>query len=574
MAIATRFAEHFHAAKESESSVNQPDRPDGRPSPESFLHLIRKSRRGRLKVYLGYAPGVGKTYRMLLEAQRLRDDCVDVVIGWVENHGRPDTLSLSLGLESVPPRVTHYRGLELEEMDLDAVIRRAPEIAIVDELAHTNATGGRNGKRWQDVLEILDAGISVLTTLNVQHLESLYDTVHALIGVTVTERVPDWVVAEADQVVNVDLATEDLRQRLGEGKVYPRERVPAALGNFFRGEALAQLRELTFREAAAHVQRAGRPEADGGVVQAPDQVMVCLSSRGPDAAALLRYGSRLAGRLNRKWLAVYVQTPEEHPGKVDPSTKEEVGNVLAVAQELGAAVFTVRGADVAGALLKFAGEYGVGHIVVGRSGAKKGLRWWLARRGVAEELVERAIGFTLVVVDPGTAATIPRPLSPPPETSLPKGEEVGSPKLGDLVSPEVVLLLRGDEDRGVVADRLVQRLTATHPELDVEMILRRVRRREEEGSTLLEELVALPHARIPGLVSPLAALAISQATEEKCRITLLLLLPEERPDASLRLLSEAARMFRGGGLPEALGRARGQREAFEIWQREAARRLS
>ncbi|KAB2834392.1 MAG: PTS sugar transporter subunit IIA, partial [Candidatus Dadabacteria bacterium] len=288
---------------------------------DSFLRMIRRSQRGKLKIYIGYSAGVGKTYEMLLEGRRLKKDGIDVAIGLVETHGRKETEALVEGLEVIPRRKINYRGIEIGEMDLDAILERRPEVVLVDELAHTNVPGSRNAKRYQDVEEILSAGIHVISTLNVQHLESLYETIERATGVRVRERIPDRVVAEADQLVNVDVTTEDLRERLAEGKVYTRESVDAALEHFFRQTNLEQLRELTLRELAAQIDSRRREALDEETPSSPDQVMVCLSSRGPNSEALLRYTSRLAGRLNRNWYAVYVQTSGEKPTVIDAETQ-------------------------------------------------------------------------------------------------------------------------------------------------------------------------------------------------------------------------------------------------------------
>ena len=208
---------------------------------DSFLRLVRRSQRGKLKIYLGYCAGVGKTYQMLLEAQRFKDDGIDVVAGIIETHGRPETESLMFGIDAVPRKRLVYRGIEIQEMDLDPILARKPAVVLVDELAHTNVPGSRNAKRFQDVEEILAAGIHVISTLNIQHLESLYNTVEQVTGVKVRERIPDRVVAEADQIVNIDITTEDLRRRLEEGKVYTTERVETALSHFFAASNLEQL---------------------------------------------------------------------------------------------------------------------------------------------------------------------------------------------------------------------------------------------------------------------------------------------------------------------------------------------
>jgi two-component system sensor histidine kinase KdpD len=367
----------------------------------SFLRLIRRAQRGKLKVYLGYGAGVGKTWQMLQEGHRLQKEGVDVVVGLVETHGRAETAQLIEGLEVVPKRRVQYRSITIEEMDLDAVLARQPEVALVDELAHTNVPGSKNLKRYEDVQELLAAGIHVISTLNVQHLESLYDTVESQIGVKVYERVPDAVLAEADEIVNVDLAPEDLQQRLREGKIYPQDRVSTALENFFKSSNLDQLRELTLRELAAQIDRKRRAEPEEEHDTAPDQVMVCLSSGGPNSSALLRYGSRLAGRLNRNWYAVYVQTPREEPTTIDATTQRQLSDTLTLAKQLGAQVFPYKGEDVAETILHFAQEYRVGHIVIGKPGPMPSWKRWLGRRTIVEQLVQKAHGITIVVVDTG-----------------------------------------------------------------------------------------------------------------------------------------------------------------------------
>jgi two-component system sensor histidine kinase KdpD len=368
----------------------------------SFLRLIRRAQRGKLKVYLGYGAGVGKTWQMLLEGHRLQKEGIDVVAGLVETHGRAETAQLIEGLEVVSRRQVKYRGITIEEMDLDAVLARRPEVALVDELAHTNVPGSKNSKRYQDVQDLLSAGIHVISTLNVQHLESLYDTVEAQIGVKVYERVPDAVLAEADEIVNVDLAPEDLQQRLREGRIYPHERVSTALENFFKRVNLNQLRELTLRELAAQIDLKRRAEPEEEHDTAPDQVMVCLSSRGPNSAALLRFGSRLAGRLNRNWYAVYVQTPQEEPTAIDATTQRQLSDTLTLAKQLGAQVFPFKGEDVVATILHFAREYRVGHIVIGKPGPLPAWRRWLGGKTIVERLIHQAHGISIVVMDTGS----------------------------------------------------------------------------------------------------------------------------------------------------------------------------
>ena len=293
-----------------------------RPTPEQFLSLIRRQTRGRLKVYLGSAAGTGKTYAMLREGHRLKSQGVDVVIGLVETHRRRETADQIGDLEIISSRVVEYRGVTLREMDVDAIIMRRPTVCLVDELAHTNAPGSRHSKRFQDVEDLLHAGIHVITTVNVQHLESLYDEIERVTNVRVKERIPDRVLAEADQIVNVDISVEDLIERLNTGKVYPPDRINAALENFFTPSNLTRLREITLTEIAHLIdRRTRRAEADQFPLSATDRVMVGISSRSPNAPALLRKTARIADRLNVPWYAVYIQTPLEDLTRIDAATQ-------------------------------------------------------------------------------------------------------------------------------------------------------------------------------------------------------------------------------------------------------------
>ncbi len=260
-------------------------------TPEHFLTLIRQQQRGRLKIYLGFAAGVGKTYEMLQEGQRLKRRGVDVVIGFVETHGRIDTAAQVGDLEQVPRKTIEYRGVILEEMDVDVLLARRPAVALVDELAHTNAPGSRHAKRFQDVEELLHAGINVISTLNIQHLESLYDLVERATGVKVKERVPDYIVGMADQLVNVDLSAEDLRERLLAGKVYPAERIETALESFFAEENLTRLREFALEELAHRLDRRRNTHEEAAATGGTTRIMVCISSRGPNVEQLLRKGA-------------------------------------------------------------------------------------------------------------------------------------------------------------------------------------------------------------------------------------------------------------------------------------------
>ncbi|HVB30835.1 MAG TPA: universal stress protein [Gemmatimonadaceae bacterium] len=382
------------------TSPNVPD--DTRPAPATdFLTLVRQRERGKLKLYIGSAAGVGKTYRMLVEAHQLRARGVDVVVGFVETHARAETAAQIGDLEVVPRRRIEYRGVGLEEMDGDAIVHRNPEVAIVDELAHTNVPGSARSKRWEDVIWLLDNGISVISAVNVQHLESLNDIVAETLGVLIRETLPDWVVGLADQVVNLDISAEDLRQRLVEGRIYAPDKVPAALANFFTAENLSTLRELALREVASSVDRSReeivRRERGGtGARRTVDRLMVAMSSNPPYTAALLRRASRIAGRLNSDWYCVYVQTPEESADRIDATVQRKLVENIQLAQTMGAEVVQLPGTDVAAALLDFVRSRGVTLVLVGQS---RRSRWQhLVRGSVVDRLVQNSAGVDVLVV--------------------------------------------------------------------------------------------------------------------------------------------------------------------------------
>ncbi len=344
-----------------------------------FLELIERSRRGKLKIYIGSAAGVGKTYRMLQEAHALKVKGADVVLAFIETHGRKETAALIEGLEVIPRKQIAYRGVTLEEMDLEAVLARKPEVAVVDELPHTNAPGSAHEKRYEDVLALTRAGINVLTAVNVQHLESLNDLVSRMTGVPIRETVPDFVVREADQVVNIDLSVEDLRDRLEAGKIYPPEKIQSALGNFFATENLAALRELALREVAEtaerEAQRAPAKERQKAPARPVGKVMLCLSANPPHGAELVRRGSRIAGRLNTHWYVAYVERPSEAPDRIDAAVQRRLSDNIELARSLGAEVIKLQGRRVADLILGFAKANGVRVLVLGRSHRPRWRQW-------------------------------------------------------------------------------------------------------------------------------------------------------------------------------------------------------
>jgi two-component system sensor histidine kinase KdpD len=379
-----------------------------RPSDEpDFLELVTQRERGKLKLYIGSAAGVGKTFRMLNEAHDLRRRGIDVVVGFVETHGRADTAAQLRDIEVVPRQQIQYRGVTLEEMDVDAIVARNPQVAIVDELAHTNVPGARHRKRWEDVMELLDAGINVISAVNVQHLESLNDVIASTLGVTVRETLPDWIVTTADQVINLDISAEDLRERLREGKIYAADKIDTALRNFFTDENLTTLRELALREVASSVDRTREAIAlrESGVhkqARTVDRVLVAMSSDPPYTAALLRKASRIAGRLNSDWYCVYVQTPEERPDRIDSAVQRKLVDNIQLAQSMGAEVVKLQGTDVAEALSRFARDKGVTLLIVGQS-RRLGLRRIL-HESVVKKLINNSQGLDVLVVSFGATA--------------------------------------------------------------------------------------------------------------------------------------------------------------------------
>jgi len=342
---------------------------DQRRSPESLLAKIKESEQARLRIYIGHAAGVGKSYRMLEDAHELRRQGIDVVLGLIEPHGRFETEALIDGLEQIPLKKIEYRGANFTELDLDAVLARHPQIVIVDELAHTNVPGSRNQKRYEDVLAILDAGISVITAVNIQHMESLNDAVARITGVQVRETVPDCFFKRANEIVDIDISVEMLRTRLRQGKIYPVEKIQQALNNFFRKGNLSALRELALREVATdQATKAHDYREREGLEQAaiPEKVMVAMASRG-SAKRILRSGARIAGRLASDWFAVFVETPKEEPGRMNPRDFVVLQENIRFAKELGAKVVKLKGRRVADALIEFARKEGVTHVVFGQS---------------------------------------------------------------------------------------------------------------------------------------------------------------------------------------------------------------
>jgi len=340
---------------------------DESPTPDYFLDLIRKSRRGKFKVYIGMSAGVGKTYRMLQEAHALLRNGIDLKIGYVETHGRKETEALIEGLPVMPRRKIFYKGKELEEMDVQAIVNLHPEVVVVDELAHTNVPGSKNEKRWQDVLEILDAGINVISAVNIQHLESLNRDVRDITGVEVAERIPDSVLRQADEVVNIDLTSDELIARLKEGKIYTPDKVDTALQNFFKADNILQLRELALKEVASQVERKVETEVPRAATGLRiERFLACISSNDKTARHIIRKTARLANYYNSDWYVLYVQTPAEATDKISLAAQRHLINNFKTATELGAEVLQVKSQSIADAIIETAEKYQITTICIGK----------------------------------------------------------------------------------------------------------------------------------------------------------------------------------------------------------------
>ena len=339
---------------------------------QHFLDLIRRSRRGKFKVYIGMIAGVGKTYRMLQEAHEMLDNGIDVQIGYVETHGRAGTEAQLEGLPVVPRKKIFYKGKELEEMDLEAILRIHPELVIVDELAHTNVEGCRNEKRWQDVMELLDAGINVVSAINIQHIESLNDEVKEIAGIVVKERVPDRVLQEADEVVNIDLTAEELITRLKSGKIYRPEKIQTALNNFFKTENILQLRELALKEVAFRVEKKVESEVLPVVAQPArrERILACISSNEHTPRYIIRKAYRLASRYSTSFVALYVQTPRESTDRISLASQRYLLNHFKLVAELGGAVLQVPSESVTEAIIATCKEKQITTICMGHPAFK------------------------------------------------------------------------------------------------------------------------------------------------------------------------------------------------------------
>jgi two-component system sensor histidine kinase KdpD len=334
-------------------------------SAKDFLELIQKSRKGKFKIYIGMSAGVGKTFRMLQEAHALLRSGIDVKIGYIETHGREETVALTDGIPEIPRRSSFYKGKNLEEMDVQTIINTHPEVVLVDELAHTNIEGSKNKKRWQDVLEILDNGINVISAMNIQHIESLNEEVKKITGIEVSERVPDKILALADEVVNIDLTADELLTRLKEGKIYRKEKIQTALNHFFQSGHILQLRELALKEVATHVERKVETEIRTESFK-PVKFLACISSNEKIAKNIIRKTARLASYYNSPWTVLYIQKPSENPEKIALNKQRFLINNFNLAQELGAKVVRLKDGSVHNGILNYVFEHKMTTVCIGK----------------------------------------------------------------------------------------------------------------------------------------------------------------------------------------------------------------
>ncbi|WP_346316894.1 sensor protein KdpD [Chitinophaga sp. YIM B06452] len=333
---------------------------------QRFLHLANKAGRGQFKIYIGMSAGVGKSFRMLQEAHAMLRKGVNVQIGYIETHGRKETEALLEGLPLIPRRQVFYKGKMLDEMDLNAILLLAPEWVIVDELAHSNIPGSKNEKRWQDVMDLLNAGINVISAVNIQHMESINHQVKAITGVEVQERVPDSMLQIADEVVNIDLTADELITRLKEGKIYDQSKVENALRNFFQSDKILQLRELALKEVASQVERKVEIEIPRSQQMRHERFLACISSNDEIARKVIRKTARLAAYYHGEWYMLYVQTPRESVGRIKLSDQRHLINNLKLATELGAEVLRVQHANVAQAIIDTARQKEITTVCIGK----------------------------------------------------------------------------------------------------------------------------------------------------------------------------------------------------------------
>jgi two-component system, OmpR family, sensor histidine kinase KdpD len=363
---------------------------------EHFLELIRQSRKGKFKLYLGMIAGVGKTYRMLEETRSLLQNGEDVIIGYIETHGREEVVKLAEGLPAIPRKKVFYKGRELEEMDIQTILNVHPGIVIIDELAHSNIPGSRNEKRWQDVVEILNAGINVISAVNIQHIDSLSSEVELITGIVIKERVPDYLLGQADDIVNIDLPADELIVRLKEGKIYHPSKVEIALQNFFQPEKILQLRKLALKQVVGQVERKIESEIYSAAKQRSEKFLACVSSNEKNGRKLIRKTSRMANFYSSQWVVIYVQTSSESFDKINLASQRHLLNNLKLATELGGEVIRKKSNDIPGTIFSVALEKQVTTILVGLSAIS--IYKTLRRKNIIRELLRKISGTKIDII--------------------------------------------------------------------------------------------------------------------------------------------------------------------------------
>lgn len=339
---------------------------NNKESVQHFLELIKKSRRGKFKIYIGMSAGVGKTYRMLQEAHALIKNGIDIQIGYIETHNRAETSNLLGDLPLIPRRKIFYKGKELEEMDLQTILNIHPEVVIVDELAHTNIEGSKNSKRWQDVLDLLEAGVNVISAVNIQHLESLNEEIEKITGIAIQERIPDKVLEIADEIVNIDLTADELIERLKDGKIYDQTKIERALQNFFQSGTILQLREIALKEVAHHLERKIDIEIPKQIKLRPERFLACISSNAETAKIVIRKTARLASYYRSPWIVLYVQGSNESFDRIKLEKQRHLINNFKLATELGAELLKVKSDEVTQTIMQVAEEKEITTICIGK----------------------------------------------------------------------------------------------------------------------------------------------------------------------------------------------------------------
>jgi len=512
-------------------------------SVEELISNLKYSKESPLRIYLGAAAGVGKTYRMLQDGNLFRSRGVDVVIGYLEPHDRPETAAQVKTLPQIPHKKVAYKGVTVEEMDLEAILARKPQLVLVDELAHSNAPGSKNAKRWQDVENLLGAGIAVFSTVNVQHIESVSDIVEKSSGVSVQERVPDAFFRLAKEMMIVDVSVDELLGRLKDGKIYAADKVERALQSFFTRGNLSTLRELALRELADDVEQKGKEDRERDTragLQSSVKILLALSGN-PDAKRLLRMAARLAGRRNAKWFAVAVRASDAVP--TNPGAQNALDENMRFARELGAQVVELKGRRVADALIEFAAAEGATEIIIGTSARG----WWdrLWRGSIAEQLMTKAPHLALHVMPIGHESEEPKHAAKDaaPGTYLLSGYLPAS-----LILPGLRNVAKLDQAIAMLIDQLVQ----SNPDLrgKRQTLLEAVLQRERLDSTFLETGIAIPHAAsVEDITDVQAVLGLfpdgiaSGRDGQKAYLVLLFLSPLVGRSLHMKFLQRIARVF-------------------------------